>query len=64
MSASCRSCGAPIDWITMQDTQKKMPIDRKLQVIVVRNPDGTGRCVSGYFSHFATCPRAAEHRRA
>jgi len=60
---TCRSCGAEIEWIVMERTGKKMPINRKLEVVVVKNGDGTGRCVSGYLSHFATCPHAGEHRK-
>lgn len=78
--SSCRSCGAEILWITMEDSGKKMPID-----VVPDDANGTVVILGGtkgrvctrselvhyaacgrrfYRSHFATCPNAREHRKA
>ncbi len=56
--ARCRSCNARIIWFTT-DGGKKMPVD-----------EGTVEAgeyvldLSRHRSHFATCPKAAQHRRA
>lgn len=69
--AFCRSCGAAIDWHTME-SGKKMPVDKDAQ------PDGNlaydpvantmrvappGTKPVMYRSHFASCPKANDHRR-
>lgn len=53
----CRTCSRPIIFVRLT-TGKDMPADpRKLTIV-----DDQGRIVSGYESHFATCPQAAQHR--
>lgn len=57
-AAECGSCRAPINWIVTK-AGKRMPVDpRRLNVTTAE-----GVTVSGFTSHFATCPRAHEHRR-
>lgn len=70
MSATCRTCGAPIVWI-VTPAGKAHPVDAKPEKRwIVQNEitDGptaglSGTLVDTYVSHFATCPQAAEHRR-
>ena len=54
----CRSCGADIYWIKMQ-SGKFNPVDIKKQVIVTES----GEIVSGYISHFSTCPQSMKWRK-
>lgn len=71
-TATCRSCGAPIRWVTMP-SGKAAPIDAEPvadgTIVVFSCGDAayvrTGEAVSGvrHASHFATCPNAAAHRR-
>ena len=78
MSATCRSCGAPIVW-TITERGKRMPIDPQPDpagnLTITPDPVGIGDGVvpratftrdSGdgrrYLSHFTTCPHAAAHR--
>lgn len=75
MSARCRSCAAPVLWVTTENG-KAMPVD------AAPSPDGnlvldggTARVVAPlletaderarphYTSHFATCPQAAAAHR-
>lgn len=59
----CKSCKAPIWWISTSNG-KKMPLDRKPETRVVQDPDsGEWRVVKAYVSHFATCPDAPAWRR-
>jgi hypothetical protein len=64
-SGSCRSCGAPVLWVTMV-SGKKMPLDQVPKKLVVLGPlpEQQGQVVDCYTSHFATCPNAAKHRQA
>lgn len=66
-TAACRSCGAKIVW-ALTATGKKIPLDAKPEKRVVlesRTPFGEVAVVHDTFvSHFATCPNAAEHRKA
>lgn len=59
--AECRSCKAPIYWVTMA-SGRKMPIDRGGQKRVAE-VDGTWRVLTAYKSHFESCPNAKEHRQ-
>lgn len=70
MSATCSSCGAPIEWV-VGATGKRMPCDVEPVVADTRGlvrigKDGApvvlgaGRLLR---SHFASCPHAAEHRK-
>jgi hypothetical protein len=75
---SCSSCSAAIIWATTVD-RKKMPLDRQDDpagiVLAYQDHLGTFHCrayIPGeafappwkrYTSHFATCPKADEHRK-
>jgi hypothetical protein len=61
--ALCKTCGAVIDWVTMKETGKKMPLDPKPLDVIVKIDGVFGRMAKGYISHFATCPNAKEHRK-
>lgn len=79
MEAKCRSCGAPIYWVTTAG-KKAMPIDVVPDaaggfVVAMQQPTGQlraeafqasahGSARNRYTSHFATCPNAAAHRKA
>lgn len=71
----CKSCHRPMRWV-ITNRGRKMPVDfdphEDGNVVVNQNdraevygatptvvPDGS----TLHFSHFATCPNAAEHRR-
>ncbi len=56
----CRSCNAPMFWIKSATTGKNIPCD----VEVIRVVTEAGDVVSGYASHFSSCPNAAQHRKA
>lgn len=69
-TATCKSCKAAIIWC-ITGNGKKMPVDAK------QNPAGNivleGEAPTAVYvdpgtgthtSHFATCPNAAEHRKA
>lgn len=60
--ASCRSCGAYIEWLVMAGTGAKMPADGKPEKRLVVVPDGTAKMVDAYMPHWATCPGANRHR--
>jgi len=72
----CRSCGAPIKWVVTQKN-RRMPVD--LEPVeggnIELHPQGEFRPplavyhsirppgIKYYISHFATCPKAEQHRR-
>jgi hypothetical protein len=69
----CKSCKAEIVWVKMRQSGKSMPCDpQKITIVNVMaksNGDhgddeliGLG-LVSGFVSHFATCPHAEQHRK-
>ncbi len=63
-TSKCRSCGAPIVWVVMRPSGKKMPLDAKPVTRIVLNlDDDRGEVRDTYLSHFATCPNAAQHRK-
>lgn len=53
----CASCNAQIIWFTT-DAGKKMPVDAGTVEIGDYKLD-----LKRHTSHFATCPKAAQHRR-
>lgn len=53
----CRSCGAPLIW-GLTAAGKRMPVDATDPLLAP-----IARVVDTYVSHFATCPKAAEHRQ-
>lgn len=63
MSDTCRSCQSPIIWCTSA-AGKPMPLDAKPEKRVVVDQHKVGRVVDTYTAHFATCPNAAQHRKA
>lgn len=60
-SRPCSSCGAPIRFVGTE-TGNQVPVDAKPEKRIVVGPDGVGRSVDAYVSHFATCPNANQHR--
>jgi len=70
VSATCKSCGAPIRWAKTAQG-KRMPLNPAPDPRGRLALDATGLIVQGelaaagdrYTSHFATCPHAAQHRR-
>ena len=76
--STCRSCGAKIEWKTLQ-SGKNHPVDPDLvsvedcekgdklvledgKVLVVTAEDE--RDIEGYVSHFSTCPDADKWRKS
>ncbi len=54
----CAGCGAEIYWVKSMKG-RAMPVNTKKQSLIT--PEGN--VVSGYTSHFATCPKAADFKR-
>ena len=54
----CSSCNAEILWIRLS-SGRSMPCDPQRASVVTLE----GTIISGYGSHFATCPNAAQHRK-
>lgn len=70
-TSNCRSCGKPILWARTPNG-KWMPLDPEPNPLgnLLLDEDGyigphpEGAPVKGpYFSHFATCPNAAQYRK-
>ena len=64
--ATCRSCGAPIEWAEMRKSGKRMPFDG--EIVAVRTSYVDGRLIeivdsTVTTSHFATCQHATDWRR-
>ena len=53
----CKGCGANIQWVKTAKG-KIMPCNLAKVVIVTKD----GKVVSGFTSHFATCPKADKFR--
>ena len=64
--SNCKSCGAEIQWVEM-DSGKKMPLDVKKKTLVyerhINIQDISWITITGFESHFATCPNANTHRK-
>jgi len=63
--ANCSSCGAEINWATTEDNQR-IPLDTKAEnrfVHIGSMAEGRVRLMTGYTTHFVTCPFAARHRK-
>lgn len=70
--AQCRSCGAPIRWVVIEKSGKRMPVDSEPSItgnIAVSGerasyvtPDANATPMR-HLSHFATCPNATSHRK-
>jgi len=56
---NCKSCNADVYWITAKKTGNPMIVNTKRFVILTE----LGEMVSGFESHFSTCPFAGKHRR-
>lgn len=65
---TCKSCGAAIEWIPLRNATTKQvkshPVDAKPAMRIVMDDGGVGNVRPSYVSHFATCPNAAQHRKA
>jgi len=59
--AKCKSCGAPIRWVTMKATGRRMPVEVENTTIVGQGSGG-GFIVKGNIPHWANCPGADNHR--
>lgn len=62
----CRTCDAEILWVRMEDSGKGHPVNPKpvsMVQVTERGERTSGRVISVYESHFATCPQADEHRK-
>lgn len=70
-TSECKSCGAEIIWVRMDESGKAMPIDaipEKRVVLLDRtfgaqDPTPVAKMETTYISHFATCPNADKHRK-
>lgn len=72
--SACRTCGAPIFWITTVPKGKKMPLDWEAVPggkWVLEGDEEHARFIGGaqyagdrYSSHFETCPDAAQHSKS
>ncbi len=70
--ARCRSCGADIVWARHHVTKSIMPLEIDpggtwtidIGSEVARPATAEDSTLVRYTSHFATCPNAAQHRRA
>lgn len=59
-TTACRSCDAPIAFITARaGRQRQIPVDAKPLIVVTVEGD----VITAYQSHFSTCPSAAQHRK-
>lgn len=76
VSSQCRSCHAPIVW-AITNTGRRMPVDAEPAengtLVLYESTPGEVHVapasehptiVDRHVSHFATCPNAAQHRRA
>lgn len=79
MSDLCRSCKAPVRWVVMARTGRRMPLDPEPienghinllddgRAEVLRAEDVAFAQAEGtplYRSHFSSCEHAASHRKA
>lgn len=68
--SACKSCGAPIMWRKNRTTGRMVPVDTKpvdggnVKLISATDVVIAGKGAGTHVLHFATCPDAAEHRRA
>lgn len=60
----CRSCSKPIEWATLADSGKKIPLD--VPVVVKSTTQANDDRLIDHvepLTHFATCPDADQWRR-
>lgn len=63
MTDKCRSCDQPVKWVLMA-TGGRMLVNLPAEKRVVIDPfQNVAKIMDTYVSHFATCPKADEHRR-
>jgi len=72
MGNHCRGCGAEIQWI-IAPSGKKVPVEVTKSMIWVKikeretvhcpHPVYHWKLISGYESHFAKCPNAADFKK-
>lgn len=61
--SKCRACGAAMLWIKTANG-RSMPVDAKpIRVMIRREGEDVFDVVSGFVSHFSTCPAAEQFRR-
>lgn len=60
----CKSCGAEIRWVKIEKSGRAMPVNAEALKVVVLGDRMEWKVISGYTSHFATCPDAADWRKA
>jgi len=60
----CRSCRATIEWATLADSEKKIPLDVPV-VVKSTTQANDGRLIDHVepLTHFGTCPDAQQWRR-
>jgi len=66
-AATCRSCGAAIEFAENVRTHKRMPFNAPILPQQTRFEPDTHRVIEKVdlaHSHFATCPNSAQHRRS
>lgn len=63
--SKCKSCGAEIIWAKTH-AGKRVPLDKEFENRFYFEPAKGDKVIFArtYKTHFATCPNAAEHRRA
>lgn len=77
VSTSCKSCGAPVQWVFSARNRARMPIDPLPRADGTLRLEHAGRTLLAhvlrknskhdgptYRSHFSTCPHAGNHRAA
>ncbi len=65
MSATCKSCGAPIEW-GKTFAGKSVPLDppEKRYIKLTDQVHGVAyRIAETWLSHFASCPNSDSHRK-
>lgn len=74
--AKCRSCGAPVFWVSIPKTGKRMPLNAAPSdngtlvlidadnAVVLSQDELAATTDRRYVSHFATCPHSVAWRRA
>ncbi len=60
---NCKACGKPIMFAKHHETGKSIPLDAKPRKFVQVLPGNLAKIVSGYTTHFETCPFADRFRK-
>jgi hypothetical protein len=56
--ATCKGCGAEIEWMFTENGHK-MPVNKPMLTVITKD----GKVIQGQESHFASCPKADDFRR-